>query len=238
MEFTSKIIEGAQSSTLEGTISTESAIDFSEGIDINEAVSVDYDVNNDLTNQTTPEGVENIKENYENVDRVLDSIKQDIMQSSTEIDLQRQMKRIERYKGTIFENMCKESLQDRFNYIEEVQRTIETVEGDTKPDIILNDAKESFSIGNVEVNESEDLYVEVKCGTAEYIESQMSNIEKQVLGHSEGKSLVMVTKDYLDIDPQKRANFEMKLEQQGSEVFVADVYSYQVENAVIQNISK
>ena len=203
-----KAIEGMFGANIEGTTALESVGDVSEGISINEGYGIDSEINSDLSNQITSEGVENIKENYENVDKVLENIKQELGECNNEVDFQRQMKRIETYKGTVFENMCKESLSDKFGSIEQTQKTIETSEGYTKPDIILNDANEDFSIGNVEVKQGEDLFVEVKCGSSNYIESEMKHIENQVLGHSEGKSLVIVTKDYLDIDPQREPHLK------------------------------
>lgn len=194
--------------------------------------------NERVKSQVSSEGIQGVRENYENVDKVLGSIKDGIESSTTDIDLQRQVKRIETYKGTVFENMCKEGLKDKFTSIDLKQITIETPEGLTKPDIVCRDAKEDFKIGNVEVKQGENLYAEVKCGSAEYIESEMAHIEKQVLGHSDGKSIVIVSNDYLQIDPQKRALFESKLRDKGSDIIVVDVKASSVEEAIYNNLSK
>lgn len=194
--------------------------------------------NERVKSQICSEGVQGIRENYENVDKVLNSIKDGIENSTTDIDLQRQVKRVETYKGTIFENMCKEGLKDKFESIDKKQVSIETSEGITKPDIVCRDAKEDFKIGNVEVKQGENLYAEVKCGNVEYIESEMPHIEKQVLGHSDGKSIVIVSNDYLQIDPQKRALFENKLRGKGSDIVVVDIKASSVEEAIYNNLSK
>ena len=204
------------------------------------------DVKNDITvefnervkSQVSSEGVQEIRENYENVDNVLNNIKDGIENSKTDIDLQRQVKRVEIYKGTVFEDMCKEGLKDKFESIDSKQITIETPEGNTKPDIVCREAREDFKIGNVEVKQGENLYAEVKCGSADYIESEMPHIEKQVLGHSDGKSIVIVSNDYLQIDPQKRALFESKLREKGSDIIVVDVKASSVEEAIYNNLSK
>lgn len=194
--------------------------------------------NERVKSQTSSEGIQGIRENYENVDNVLGTIKDGIESSTTDIDLQKQVKRVETYKGTVFEDMCKEGLKDKFESIDLKQITIETPEGLTKPDIVCRDAKEDFKIGNVEVKQGENLYAEVKCGSAEYIESEMAHIEKQVLGHSDGKSIVIVSNDYLQIDPQKRALFESKLRDKGSDIIVVDVKASSVEEAIYNNLSK
>lgn len=194
--------------------------------------------NERVKSQISSEGIQRIRENYENVDNVLGSIKDGIENSTTDIDLQRQVKRVETYKGTVFEDMCKEGLKDKFESIDSKQITIETIEGLTKPDIVCRDAKEDFKIGNIEVKHGENLYAEVKCGSAEYIESEMTHIEKQVLGHSDGKSIVIVSNDYLQIDPQKRALFESKLREKGSDIIVVDVKASSVEEAIYNNLSK
>lgn len=182
------------------------------------------------------EGIDEIRGNYSNVDAVLADVGEKLNQAETEIELDMQMKRIEKYKGTVFEDMIKEEVKPLFEGIEEKQRIVETVEGDTKPDIIFKEAKEDFTIGNTEVKKGEDLFCEVKCGKKEYIESEMAHIEKQVLGHQEGKSVVIVTKDYLEISPDKRATFEARLEQYGSSVCVVDVAAEEVEEALINQI--
>lgn len=194
--------------------------------------------NERVKSQISSEGIQGIRENYENVDNVLGSIKDGIENSKTDIDLQRQVKRVETYKGTVFEDMCKEGLKDKFESIDSKQITIETSEGLTKPDIVCRDAKEDFKIGNVEVKQGENLYAEVKCGGSEYIESEMPHIEKQVLGHSDGKSIVIVSNDYLQIDPQKRALFESKLREKGSDIIVVDVKASSVEEAIYSNLNK
>lgn len=147
-----------------------------------------------------------------------------------------QIKRIETYKGTVFENLIKNELSDNFLYVEPKQLKVNTHLGDTKPDIIFRDAKENLLIGTTDVKVGEDLFCEVKCGSKNYIESQMSHIEKQVLGHQDGQSVVIMSKDYLDINPDKRAIFEVRLEELNSSVCVIDIEADAVEASIIENI--
>ena len=217
---------------IEGSVGWRDVKNISDGNDI----TVEF--NERVKSQVSSEGVQEIRENYENVDNVLNNIKDGIENSKTDIDLQRQVKRVEIYKGTVFEDMCKEGLKDKFESIDSKQITIETPEGNTKPDIVCREAREDFKIGNVEVKQGENLYAEVKCGSADYIESEMPHIEKQVLGHSDGKSIVIVSNDYLQIDPQKRALFESKLREKGSDIIVVDVKASSVEEAIYNNLSQ
>lgn len=216
----------------------EGSIGYRDVNNIYDGNDISGEFNERVKSQVSGEGVQEIRKNYENVDNVLGSIKDGIENSKTDIDLQRQIKRVETYKGTVFEDMCKEGLKDKFESIDSKQTIIETPEGNTKPDIVCRDAKEDFKIGNVEVKQGENLYAEVKCGSAEYIESEMPHIEKQVLGHSDGKSIVIVSNDYLQIDPQKRALFESKLREKGSDIIVVDIKSSDVEQAIYNNLSK
>lgn len=204
-----------------------------DGSDCNELPD---DFNKSIEQQCSSEGIQNIRDNYENVDKVMRSIKDGLENASSDVDLQKEMKRVERYKGTIFEDMCKESLSDKFESIDIKQKSVETSEGVTKPDIVLHDAKDDFSIGDMEIKKGESLYAEVKCGSADYIESEMPHIQKQVLGHNDGKSVVILSKDYLEIDPNKRAQFEADLKNKGSGVVVTDTYGSQVEDAMLENL--
>lgn len=201
-----------------------------EGTDFNDVF------NQRIEEQCSPEGIENIKANYENVNDVMSNIKEGINNAATDVDLQKEMKRVETYKGTVFEDMNKEALKDKFESLDLKQNLVETSEGGTKPDVVLRDAKEDFTIGNTEIKKGDNLYAEVKCGSSDYIVGQMSHIEKQVLGHNDGKSIVIVSRDYLDIDPQKRSAFEAKLNEKGSDVIVTNVYGDQVEEAMIENL--
>lgn len=201
-----------------------------------EGTGFDDVFNKRIEDQCSSEGIENIKANYENVNNVMSSIKEGINNATTDVDLQKEMKRVETYKGTVFEDMNKEALKDNFESIDLKQNLVETSEGGTKPDVVLRDAKEDFSIGNTDVKKGDNLYAEVKCGSANYIEGQMTHIEKQVLGHNDGKSIVVVSRDYLDIDPQKRSTFEAKLNEKGSDVIVTNVYGNDVQGAMIENL--
>lgn len=216
----------------------EGSTGFCDVNNIYDCNDVSEEFNEKVKGQVSSEGIQEIRENYENVDNVLSSIKDGIEKSITDIDLQRQVKRVETYKGTVFEDMCKEGLKDKFHETDSKQITIETEEGLTKPDIVCRDAKEDLTIGNVEIKYGENLYAEVKCGSAEYIESEMAHIEKQVLGHSDGKSIVIVSNDYLQINPQKRALFESKLRDKGSDIIVVDIKASSVEEAIYNNLSR
>ena len=135
------------------------------------------------------------------------------------------------------DSMLKDSLKNKFESVEDSQRIVSTPEGDTKPDIVLVNAHESIIIGKTVVNKGDDLFVEVKCGDASYIRNEMKHILKQVLGH-EGKSVVIVTKDYYNISADKRAEFEANLAEKGSSICVLDVHSKDIEKSIIENVRR
>ena len=83
---------------IEGSVGWRDVKNISDGNDI----TVEF--NERVKSQVSSEGVQEIRENYENVDNVLNNIKDGIENSKTDIDLQRQVKRVEIYKGTVFEN--------------------------------------------------------------------------------------------------------------------------------------
>lgn len=199
--------------------------------------SIDNKVSSSILENLNSEGINKVRDNYPNVDRKLLEIGNDIDNAQSPMDLQRQMSRIGKYKGTIAECMLKDSLKNKFESVEDSQRIVSTPEGDTKPDIVLVNANESIIIGKTVVNKGDDLFVEVKCGDASYIRNEMKHILKQVLGH-EGKSVVIVTKDYYNISADKRAEFEANLAEKGSSICVLDVYSKDIEKSIIENVRR
>lgn len=220
-----------------------------EGFGLNDASDVNQcfegigeyrDINEEFSDgivaKQNAEGVQIIREEYPRVNEVLNDVESKMNTAETDMDFEVQEKRIETYKGTVFENMVKDQMQPLFESVEDKQEIVETSLGDTKPDIVCRDAKEDFMIGDTEVKKGEDLFCEVKCGNKEYIESEFNHIEKQVRGHQEGKSVVIVTKDYLEIDPTKRALFESKLREYDSSVCVVDVKAEDVERGIFENI--
>lgn len=229
--------DGSWGNNYEGTKFDESSNPINETYDSSiEGTDFNDVFNQRIEDQCSPQGIENIKANYQNVNDVMSSIKEGTNNATTDVDLQKEMKRVETYKGTVFEDMNKEALKDKFESLDLKQNLVETSEGGTKPDVVLRDSKEDFSIGNTDVKKGDNLYAEVKCGSADYIEGQMPHIEKQILGHNDGKSIVLVSRDYLDIDPQKRSAFEAKLNEKGSDVIVTNVYGDDVEETMIENL--
>lgn len=218
----------------------ESSLDYKDIEEVpNNQIENCYDSNfeNKIENSSTPEGVDNIRKNYENVNDVLSETEKKLASSPNELELQKIDRNIERYKGTIFEDMCKDALKDDFDSLELKQKIVETKEGGTKPDIVLHGAKEEVQLGDVTVKKGEDLCVETKCGGAEYLKDEIDNghILKQVLGH-EGNSVVIVTKDYENIDPATRVKFERELKDRNSGIYVVNTYADQVSSAILNNL--
>jgi hypothetical protein len=174
-----------------------------------------------------PEYIQEVRSHYEKVDQVLSKAEQSLESDPSDLNYQRVAEGLERYKGTVFEHELKDSLKGQFEMVEDKQQLVTTEWGETKPDIILRGAQEDIQIGGLEIPKGEDLYIEAKCGSPEYIRNEVGHILQQVEGH-EGNSLVVVSKDYLDLSPEVRADFEKKLSEKGSHIYVADVSSTDV----------
>lgn len=174
-----------------------------------------------------PDYINEIRNQNEKIDQVLSKYEESLKNDSSDLNYQRVSENLERYKGTVFEHELKDTLKDKFETVEEKQRIVQTEWGETKPDVILRGATEDMTIGDLKIKKGEDLYIEAKCGSPEYIRNEMEHILRQVEGH-DGNSLVVVSKDYLEISPEVRLDFEKKLAEKGSHVYVADVTSMDI----------
>jgi hypothetical protein len=182
----------------------------------------------DVERFSDPDFIDEVRDKNENMDKVITRAEEALKNNPSEIEQQITEKKLERYKGTIFENQLKDVLDDKFNELEEKQRLVETEFGATKPDIVLKDAKEDMSISDLEIKKGEDLYIEAKAGSADYIQKEMPHILKQVEGH-EGNSLVVVTKDYEKIPVESRVVFEQDIKVKDSHIYVADISANQLD---------
>lgn len=179
--------------------------------------------------------IEGIRNENDKVNQVLANAELSLQNDNSDLNYQRVSENLERYKGTIFEHELKDSLKDNFEKVEDKQQIVSTEWGETKPDVILRGAHEDMNIGSLEIKKGEDLFIEAKCGSPEYIRSEMGHILKQVEGH-EGNSLVVVTKDYLELSPEVRADFEKKLAEKGSHIYVADVKASDVSAGLFNSL--
>ncbi|WP_169087347.1 hypothetical protein [Paenibacillus sp. PL91] len=171
-----------------------------------------------------PSHIRGIRSENEKVDVVLSKQEEVLQGPASDLSMQRAYETLERYKGTIFEYELKDTMKTSFEKIEDKQQIVPTEYGETKPDIIARGATEDLKIGTLEIKQGEDLFVEAKCGSSDYIRSEMGHVLKQVEGH-DGNSLVVVTKDYLELSPEIRAGFEQRLTEKGSHIYVADIKS-------------
>ncbi|MCH6266994.1 hypothetical protein [Neobacillus citreus] len=182
-----------------------------------------------------PDYIGEIRHDNEKINQVLSRAEASLQNDSSDLNYQRVSENLERYKGTIFEHELKDSLKDKFEIVEDKQQIVSTEWGETKPDVVLRGAQEDIRIGGLEIKKGEDLYIEAKCGSPEYIRNEMGHILKQVEGH-EGNSLVVVTKDYLELSPEVRADFEKKLAEKGSHIYVADVTASEVSTGLFNSL--
>ncbi|OIJ20745.1 hypothetical protein BKP45_08065 [Anaerobacillus alkalidiazotrophicus] len=185
-------------------------------------MSDDIGLNEKTREFSDPTYIDEIRAKNENVDQVLTRQEESLKTNNSDLNYQRVDEQLERYKGTVFEHQLKDTLKDHFDKVEDKQQVVQVEWGETKPDVILRGSLDDIKIGELEINKGEDLFIEAKCGSSDYIRNEMGHMLKQVEGH-DGNSLVVVTKDYLDINPDVRAEFEKKLAEKNSSVYVVDV---------------
>jgi hypothetical protein len=222
---------------LEGHILTEvkPELELQEVNEVDQYMSDDIGLRSKTGEFGDPNYIGEIRNENEKINQVLSKAEISLQNDSSDLNYQRVSENLERYKGTIFEHELKDSLKDHFEVAEDKQQIVSTEWGETKPDVILREAHEDMKIGSLEIKKGEDLYIEAKCGSPEYIRNEMGHILKQVEGH-EGNSLVVVTKDYLELSPEVRAEFEKKLAEKGSHIYVADVSASEISAGLFNNL--
>lgn len=180
-------------------------------------------------------GVSDIRNKNSNFDKEMNGARNKFENAKNPAERMAALNGLEQTKGRAMEYMLKEKLKEKFDNVEEKQRIVETKEGTTKPDLILNSAKESFTIGNTHVKKGEKLGVEVKCGSADYITREIKHIGDQVLGHPDN-SVVILTNDYNDMSTSAKKSLLTNLKKRNSSVCVLDISSSEVKEALLENI--
>ncbi|MDQ1908947.1 hypothetical protein RAC89_00345 [Paenibacillus sp. GD4] len=179
--------------------------------------------------------INRIREGNEKVDAVLSRQEEVLSGNPSELEYQRAFETLDRYKGTIFEQELKHSLMDQFETADAEQQVVQTEFGATKPDIVMRGALEDIRIGDLEIGQGEDLYIEAKCGSSDYIRNEMGHILRQVEGHGDN-SLVVVTNDYLELSTDVRAQFEKQLAEKGGHIYVADISSTELQAGLLGSL--
>lgn len=184
----------------------------------------------------SPDYIDKIRAQNEKVDAVLSRQEEVLAANPSDLDFQRSVETLDRYKGTVFEHELKDALSDRFEKADTEQQLVQTEWGATKPDVVMRGALEEMSIGDLKIAKGEDLYIEAKCGSADYIRNEMGHMLQQVEGHGDN-SLVVVTQDYLELSPDVRAQFEKQLAEKGSHLYVADVASSELSVGLLSSLN-
>jgi|GEM_PF-3301864 len=197
-------------------LSVESILELAEKYPkvYNKLISAEKSIINDL---------QSIQNNPENEQKMLENVEQ----------------KIARFKGDLIEAIIKEGLSDNFDNILDKEQQVDIGDGKkTNIDVTCENAKEDIKIGDVEVKKGENLYIESKVGDASYIRGQMDHMIDQVTGHHEAgkqsgngyKSIIVVSKDYLNISENKRSEFEEKIKDLGTEVVILDKSASEIES--------
>jgi hypothetical protein len=189
------------------------------------------DLNQRLAEMVSPEGMRDLAREYPNMQEKLEKLEVDYQEAEGPRDYQQIEREIQQYRGIVMENMVEKGLGGNFTEVVEKQQAVQTAEGVTKPDVQLRGAKESFDLGDLHIERGQNLSIEVKSGSADYIQSEFEHILKQVEGH-ESNSLVITTREYLEIPAEAREAFEERLRERGSHILVSDVPATAVDNAL------
>lgn len=222
--------------------------EFKEKLDAKETYRLeDKDLTN-IVSLLSAEKWEELKEKYPNIEqkvkRIDDSLlRLDSLNSEGKVDLEKKIdEEIRRYKGTLLEILIKEDLNDVFDAIEKTQRNIDTPLGETKPDIVARDAQTDFKIGDVSIKAGEDVYIECKMGESSYLSNQFSDkhIYKQLQGHhidakennQDYKSILLVSKDFLDLPKEKQEEYSKRVKELGSEIVVLESSAKDMDDTV------
>lgn len=230
----------------------KSTFEFNNGIDEKDSINLEgnlQDIENEIENIDS-EKLEELREKFPKLDNMLNSIEDKLqnLENVSEEDKEKLKKgleqQIKRFKGYLVEALLKDSLEENFEAISDVEVQKETSYGKTNIDITCREAKKDFTIGNIEVKKGEDLYIESKIGNKEYIASQMEHMKKQIEGHHNAgnesengyKSVIVVSADYKEIIEEKRHNFEKYLKEVGTELVLLDKRAEDIDNKVKNSI--
>ncbi len=200
-------------------------------VPMDERVTSLEEFNSKMIDLATPEGLSGLSQRYPEIQEKIETLRSKQEDAEGPRDYQSIDTEAQQYRGIIAEDMVETSLAPNFDSALERQPTLVTDSGATRPDVVLENAQLEFSLGDLRVSEGENLYVEVKTGTAEYIQRQMDHILKQVEGH-EGKSAVVVTREYLEIKESVRTVFEEELTAKDSHIIVLDLAKGQIDDAL------
>ena len=178
------------------------------------------------------DGIVELSKTYPEIEKKIESMQDRLKDAEGPRDLQQLDLEGKQYRGIMAEDMVKETLRQNFEKVAEKQETVATEFGNTRPDAVFRDSEVEFSLDDLHVEKGDDLYIEVKTGSKDYIQSEMGHILNQVEGH-EGESAVVVSSDYLEIATDRRADFEEKLAEKDSCVVVMDTTAKQIDDAFV-----
>lgn len=186
----------------------------------------------------TPEKFNNFTENNKNFENKVKRIDDRLLKTDTlygeekEAFNKKTIDEVRKYKGATLELLVKDSLESSFKEIENTQRKVETLNGETKPDIVAREAQDNFKIGDVLIKAGEDVYIECKIGESSYLSNQFSDkhIYKQLQGHhddakessSEYKSILLVSSDFKELPKEKQQEYSEAVSKIGSQLVVLE----------------
>lgn len=145
-------------------------------------------------------------------------------------------------KGTATEEMVCYSLKDKFSSIE-TQRKIDLEKSYTKSDIIATNAESDIQIGDISIKRGESIGIEVKCGEAAYLSSQISHIDRQLKGFDmyekqnpslEFHKIVMVTADYHSMSDSSKKHFNDIVNKHNANIHVLPFYAHDMTQTLMK----
>lgn len=169
--------------------------------------------------------------------------------------------KIDRYKSEIKENEENTKLKIKKNLSGEIGELIvknaflpfaESIETQnrtyleegsyTKTDLILKNLKKPIIMGRGQgagVKEGNDIAIEVKTGTKEYIKNQKEHMLTQIKGHSGSKmSLIICSRDLNDLADDINLKFRNDFKDNGTRVYAMLNTKEEIDNACISFVKK
>jgi len=140
---------------------------------------------------------------------------------------------LEQVKGRMFEDMLKIAFRNNFEGEAITQPMLQSTNGIVKADICMKGATRDLQIAGKEIASGQNLWAEVKCGSASYLRQEIPHILEQVSGHPEN-SMLIVTNDIFDMSIEMQGKLLAGLEANNSNLCVLDISSIEVASSLME----
>ncbi len=127
----------------------------------------------------------------------------DLLDSGSAADVKKAQLKLSNLKGQVFEYAARDTLAQSGFTVQEGQSAVAGQNGKTFPDIVAkNNSGKTLNLFGYDVAPGETVYVECKCGKAQYIKQQVTSghLQNQLSGHNGGRSFLVSTSNLNQVD--------------------------------------